>query len=148
MSEKDLVGRCGMFCGSCPMYRAGQDRDDAKIFELSFKTRCTMDLIRCKGCGTKDRFVLSRGCIFRKCANGRSLESCGLCAEFPCEALSGHYGDDMRGSGEAEKNARRVKEIGVGQWLAEADARWRCKGCGNKIALDMNACPVCKASQP
>jgi len=145
MSDRDLAGRCGMYCGSCPIYRASHEKDEKAAFELSFKTRCTLDQIKCEGCGTSDRFPLSKGCVFRKCAKSRNLESCGLCQDFPCDALAAFYSEDMRRQGEAEKNARRIKELGVDKWLEEADVRWRCKHCDSKISLDAKACRVCKA---
>jgi Protein of unknown function (DUF3795) len=145
MSDRDFAGRCGMYCGSCPIYRASHDKDEKTAFELSFKTRCTLDQIKCEGCGTSDRFPLSKGCVFRKCAKSRDLESCGLCQDFPCDALAAFYGEDMRRNGEAENNARRIKEVGVDKWLEEADARWRCKHCDSKISLDAKACRICKA---
>ena len=144
MPDNALVGRCGMYCGSCPIYRASHDKDEKKTFELSFSTRCTIDMIKCEGCGTSDRFALSKGCIFRKCANGRSLSSCGLCQEFPCDTLPGLYEDDMRSRGDAEKNARRIREAGIEKWLEEAEARWSCGRCRGKIALDMKICPGCE----
>jgi len=143
MPDRALAGKCGMYCGSCPIFRAACDADEKKIFELSFKTRCTIDLIKCEGCGTPDRFALSKGCTFRKCASGRGLDSCGQCPEFPCDTLLGLYEDDMRSKGEAEKNARRAAEIGVEKWLVEAEARWSCGRCGGKLALDTNTCRGC-----
>lgn len=145
MSDRALAGKCGMYCGSCPVHRASRDGDEKKIFELSFKTRCTIDMIKCEGCGTADRFALSKRCIFRRCALGRGLESCSMCNEFPCDSLQGLYEDDMRSKGEAEKNARRIREAGIDKWLEEAEARWQCKHCGSKLALDMKECPGCKS---
>ncbi len=146
MSDRALAGRCGMYCGCCPIYRAAHDRDEKRIFEISFRTRCTIDRIQCEGCGTPNRFALSTGCIFRKCAAGRDLESCGDCPDFPCDTLQGLYEDDMRSKGEAEANARRIAEVGIDAWLDEAEARWRCEHCGCTIALDMKACPKCKST--
>lgn len=144
MPEKALLGRCGTYCGSCPIHRAGLDGNEKKTFDIAFRTRCTLDMVRCGGCGTSDRFVLSKGCLFRKCAKGRGLESCGLCNDFPCDTLTGLYEDDNRAKGEAEKNARRIREVGVDLWLREADARWRCPHCGRPIAHDVKACSACK----
>jgi hypothetical protein len=145
MSDRTLVGRCGMYCGSCPIYRAPRDKDEKMIFDISFRTRCTIDMIKCDGCGTPDRFALSKNCIFRRCSKGRGIEHCSLCNEFPCETLLGLYEDDMRSMGEAEKNARRIKDTGIDKWLEEADSRWHCGQCGARIALDMGSCPGCKA---
>lgn len=145
MPDRALVGRCGMYCGSCPIYRAPRDKDEKKIFDISFRTRCTIDMIKCDGCGTADRFALSKSCIFRRCSSGRGLEHCSLCNEFPCDTLLGLYEDDMRSGGEARTNAEHIREVGVDKWMEEADARWRCKQCGAQIALDMKTCPACKA---
>lgn len=132
-----------MYCGSCPMYRASHDNDEKTKFDLAFKTRCTIDHIKCEGCGSSDRFCLSEGCVFRSCAIEKGLGSCGLCKDFPCDMLEKLYEDDMRGRGEARKNAERVREAGIEKWLDEAEARWRCKHCDSKISLDMKACRIC-----
>ncbi len=145
MSDGDLVGRCGLYCGSCPIYRASHDFDEKKVMELSFGTRCTVGQIKCEGCGSEDRFVLGGKCAFRKCAAEKGLGSCGLCPEFPCESLQGFWDSDRLVQGEAEKNARRIREVGVDRWLLEADARWRCRHCDSRIASDMKACRICKA---
>jgi len=141
----DLAGRCGLYCGSCPIYRATHDMDEKRLSELSSGTGCTVDQVRCEGCGNPDLFALSSGCAFRKCAADRGLVSCGLCQEFPCEPLAAFYATDPGMQGEAEKNARRIREAGIDKWLREADARWRCRHCDSKIALDMKACRICKA---
>ncbi len=143
MAEMSLAGRCGMYCGSCPLYRASHDFDDKKVSELSASTGCAVDRVRCEGCGSADRFVSS--CAVRKCAEGKGLESCALCPEFPCEALEGFWNKDRMLRGEAAKNARRIREVGTDKWLGEMDARWRCRHCDSKTAHDMKACRVCKA---
>ena len=127
------------------MYRARHDMDEKRVFELSCSTRCTVDQVKCEGCGSADRFVLGDRCAFRKCAEDKGLESCGLCPEFPCESLAGFYHKERLQQGEAEKNARRIREAGIDKWLDEAETRWRCKHCDSKIASDMKACRICKA---
>lgn len=145
MSDRKLVGRCGIYCGSCPIYRASHDNDEKTRFNLSFSTRCTLDQIKCEGCGTSDRFALSKGCIYRKCANGRGLESCGECKDFPCEALQYFYDDGVNKVKEAPENAKRIKEIGIDKWLEEMDDKWRCKHCDSKLPSDAKSCRICGA---
>lgn len=145
MSEKNLAGRCGMYCGGCPVYRASHDMDDKRAQELASDKNCPVERIKCEGCGSDGLFVLSGDCAIRKCAGGRGLGSCGLCPEFPCEALNEFLKADTRIRGEARKNLQRIREVGIDKWLREADARWRCRHCDSKTAYDMRACRICKA---
>lgn len=147
MSEdgRKLVGKCGIYCGSCPIYRAHHDGDEKTTFELAFSLRCTLDQIRCEGCGSADRFEISKGCIYRKCANGRGLEACAMCNEYPCESLSWFYEEGMGNQQEALDNSNRIRGAGLDLWLAEADARWRCRHCNSCIAVGMKSCHRCGA---
>lgn len=61
-AERELIGKCGFYCGSCPTYAAGA----------------------CAGCrsahGVGDCFTFD-------CVDRQGVAYCGLCAQFPCEAL-------------------------------------------------------------
>jgi hypothetical protein len=55
------VGKCGIFCGSCRLYV----------------------VTKCKGC--VDPFAQrATACKLYKCAEGKGLNSCGKCKDFPC----------------------------------------------------------------
>lgn len=64
--RKDLIGRCGIYCGACRLYI----------------------LKKCKGCLN----IYAREeakCPYYKCVENKGINSCGECQEFPCEK---HYG--------------------------------------------------------
>ena len=57
-----LIGKCGFFCKSCPTFANGD----------------------CLGC----RKAHKRGdCFTFDCVDERRVEYCGLCRDFPCDAL-------------------------------------------------------------
>jgi ribosomal protein L40E len=145
MSDGNLVSRCGIYCGSCPMYRASHDNDEKAKFDIAFSTRCTLDQVRCEGCGSADRFELSQGCTYRKCADDRGIVSCGECKEFPCASLQQLYDQDVEKWKGAPENAKRIKEVGVEKWLEEIEDKNRCKHCDSKLPLGAKSCRVCGA---
>lgn len=62
----EFIGKCGVFCGACRLYI----------------------LMKCKGCF--DLFAKKETkCSFYKCVEGKGIDSCGRCQEFPCLE---HYG--------------------------------------------------------
>jgi hypothetical protein len=60
-------------------------------------------------------------CSIRKCARGRGIELCPDCADYPCERLRALE----RGYPTLISDGRRMKEIGIVQWIAEQEERAR-----------------------
>ena len=60
--DQSLLGRCGFYCGACPTYAAGN----------------------CGGCL---REHAPGDCYTKDCVERRGLDFCGLCRDFPCEAI-------------------------------------------------------------
>ena len=49
MVNKNLVGRCGLYCGACSIYRAYKDDGEyLKLLVENFK--CLQEKVRCEGC--------------------------------------------------------------------------------------------------
>ena len=63
--ERELVGKCGIYCGACRLYILGV----------------------CKGCIEINRE--EQKCPYYKCVAARNINFCGECQEFPCKL---HYG--------------------------------------------------------
>ena len=62
MSEKELIGKCGFFCGSCPTYISG----------------------KCLGC----RSAHNKGdCFTFDCVDQKGITYCGQCGDFPCDEI-------------------------------------------------------------
>lgn len=141
--NKAWVGYCGIYCESCPVYRLYRDGSEAEKFQLAFETRCALDQLRCEGCRTSDRFVMSQFCMFRRCAKGRGLDACAFCADFPCETLTMFYDEGTPSQQAARENSLRIKEIGIDAWLGEAGKKWRCGKCGAPVAVGDAQCRAC-----
>jgi hypothetical protein len=53
MVEKNLVGGCGLYCGTCEVYRAYKD-SKALRRQLARKHNCSPDAVRCESCQAID----------------------------------------------------------------------------------------------
>ncbi len=93
------AGFCGDYCGKCPN------------FGLS-----------CDGCGPLSK----PECHFILCCLERHIPHCGLCEDFPCEALNAFVPDDRAGCppGYHIENLRARVEIGTEAWLEKQRERW------------------------
>ena len=60
--DASLLGKCGLYCGSCPTYLAGG----------------------CRGCAKEHA---PGDCYTHDCVLSRGLHFCGECGAFPCEAI-------------------------------------------------------------
>ncbi|MBQ7160414.1 MAG: DUF3795 domain-containing protein [Clostridia bacterium] len=67
--DKELLGKCGYYCGQCPSYLAD----------------------KCKGCIKEN---VGGECYAHDCAINKGLISCGHCEDFPCRTLQ----DDPKAS--------------------------------------------------
>jgi hypothetical protein len=141
--NKQLAGKCGVYCGSCPVYRSYKDKDEKALLSTAISTRCTLDLINCDGCGSEQRFVLSKRCAIRKCAIEKGVDACALCKEYPCDSISLFYDDGIISVKQPELNSARIKEIGLNRWLEEIDKGSRCKNCGRHLIIGSRECPEC-----
>jgi len=84
----DLSAPCGLFCGACPLYQAEQDPEFNK--KLAEKMKVTPEKARCAGCRPCSGKVtpIPGGCATFDCAQGRNVEFCHQCDEFPCHRLA------------------------------------------------------------
>jgi hypothetical protein len=47
--SKNLVGRCGLYCGFCLIYRAGKDSEKLRR-AVARRSKCKPEDVRCEGC--------------------------------------------------------------------------------------------------
>jgi hypothetical protein len=141
--EKRLCTYCGLYCGRCDIYagilsdHAGELQRlmkfyglDAKAFGENAESFANFEKVLDK---VKKRLTsvppcsegcnLYPGCEIRPCAQGRGVETCAFCSEFPCAKISAFM--EKFGTGEA---LRRQKEIGLQAWADEQAALVAAKG--------------------
>lgn len=134
MSQRNLIGCCGIYCGACFAYRSeipklAKRLANALNQEKFWKIAVPFDWvgsykdfrkwlgflarIRCSGCqaGGGNPF-----CEIRRCCQKRGYVSCAECEEMPCQKLEWMI---KRYKGWILKNLQRIKEVGYDAWLDE-----------------------------
>jgi hypothetical protein len=110
MDDTKLAGPCGVYCGGCEYLE-----------------------VRCSGCGGVEgkpfwtvEMETPVCLLYNCCVVEKKIEHCGLCDELPCQMFLSFH-DPALNPEEAEKSVRereqtlrRRREIGTGEWLAEA----------------------------
>jgi hypothetical protein len=125
----DSLGPCGVYCGACPS------------FEVS-----------CNGCGSENKNQKRKskwGCKIRVCCfEEKNFSFCYECEEFPCQVhrklSESHKGDERyQYRRELPSNLKRIKQIGIQEWLKEQKARWQCPRCSGTIKFYHYKCSDC-----
>lgn len=90
MSEiEDLVSPCGLHCGVCPMFRAGQEPDLAK--RIADNLKMDPEEVPCPGCRPakgRPTVMMGKTCDTYVCIQGHGHRFCSQCEEFPCLHLA------------------------------------------------------------
>ena len=93
---KKIIAYCGLDCAGCGAYLAMQNNDQAlrektaaewtKKFNFNF----TPEMINCTSCkGDGVQIGHCSQCGIRKCAVGKGVVNCGVCAEFKtCKTIN------------------------------------------------------------
>lgn len=111
---KEIVGVCGLFCGTCPSFADGI----------------------CGGCLSDNVSGECAECKhgFRECAKEHKVVRCNECVDFPCQRLHDfrdvHVVDGISHHEHILEYVARQREIGIEAWVKEQE--------------ESNACPVCK----
>jgi hypothetical protein len=150
MVNRNLVGRCGIYCGSCIIHRAYKDSEQLRK-RVAERENCKPEDVRCEGCQT----VLTNGwenkewgknCKIVNCLEDKGLEFCYECDIYPnCKefrALADHslkYGESLA------ENLEKIKAGEVEEWLEEEAEKWRCLKCGKPISRHLTECHWCGA---
>jgi len=141
MVSRNLVGRCGLYCGICEIYRAYRDSEELRR-QLAEKHDCSPQDVRCEGCQAIDVFGWSRekewgkNCKILRCLNRRELTYCYECPDYePCKKhadfakICSGLGMDLR------QNLNNIQETDATQWVTEQERKWRCPKCGQAIIV-------------
>jgi hypothetical protein len=145
MAKMDLVGRCGIYCGACPIYRGTRGDEEAKKFTKDvWKT--PSNRMTCDGCHKLGPEAHGVDCPRRKCMDAKNLEYCIECPEYPTGKCENFENMDryFRNRGESLRaNLERITSGEVGVWLAEEAKRNSCTACGVPVFWEEKSCPRC-----
>jgi hypothetical protein len=82
--NRNLIGRCGLYCGSCIIYRAYKDSKQLQR-KVAERQNCKPSDIRCEGCQTVLRdgwetdVSWGKNCSIIKCLDSKELHFCFEC---------------------------------------------------------------------
>ena len=99
MSEKKLIGVCGIVCSECGAYLATKKDDEAlrkktaKEWSKMFGAKVKPSDIVCVGCtATKGKhFHYCAECELRACGHKKKAKNCAHCNLYACEKLEGFF---------------------------------------------------------
>jgi len=134
--DGNLVGRCGLYCGACGIYRAYRDGGEYRQRLAAF-FKCPPEKVRCEGCQALTPECWGNDCEMVKCLNAKGLKFCYECPDYEkhtCqkyEKFSEEYlkDDDV----DLRANLARIKAGDVEEWLKESAEKFRCPYCGKPL---------------
>ena len=149
IDAKNIVGICGLYCGTCPYYLAPRTNDWAMIEKLSRDKGLAPEELRCDGCLSERVSSHCRDCRhgFRNCAAAHGVTWCFECAEFPCQLL-GKFKDVHIVQG-ISHHARVIQDLaymkakGVESWVRLQERTSRCPTCGKTAYWFDRVCSSC-----
>lgn len=124
MVDRNLVGRCGVYCGSCIIYRAYRDSEQLRR-RVAERQNCGLEDVQCQGCQTvlvdgweKDG-KWGKNCRIVRCLEAKGLDFCYQCDMYPnCKnfrELADHH--LLRYSENLTDNLKKIKAGEVEEWL-------------------------------
>jgi len=144
-ADFSLVGRCGLYCGACAIYRAQRD-DPERRTRLAKRFNCLEEEVCCEGCGALTETCWGSGCKLVLCLNERGYRYCYECPQYgadTCEKfarLAAGYRED---GVDLRANLAVIQDGRVGEWLEESARRYSCPECRNPLSLTAAVCPRC-----
>lgn len=151
MVNMNLVGRCGIYCGSCITYRAFKDSEKLRE-SIARDNECSPEDVKCGGCQTLslDGWNMDqewgRHCKIVKCLEDKGWDFCYECDIYPeCEKFQKlaktylEHGEDLM------NNLDRIKAGEEEEWLKEEEANWRCSKCSSPTSIHLEECHICGA---
>lgn len=143
--DKRLIGRCGLYCGACSIYRG--ERDDAELRQKIAKSvNCSEEQVRCNGCGDLSSTCRGYGCKIVVCLRAKGLNYCYDCSEYEKKICTKHgklaqsyleIGVDLR------ENLKKIANGLAEEWLKESEARFKCSHCGQPLSAWKETCHKC-----
>jgi len=147
MDNKNLIGRCGLYCGACCIYRAERDGQEYKK-RLALRFDCPEEKVRCNGCGALTPECWGFDCKFVKCLKEKGYEFCFECPEYEqrtCEMFEEFSKNYLEEDGvDLRENLAMIKEGKMDEWLKLSERLYTCKFCGKPVAAGAEKCHHCK----
>ena len=147
MVDKELVGRCGLYCGSCIFYRAERDSEELRE-EVAERNDCSVEEVSCQGCqsvledGWNGDEMWGQNCDIVRCLESKGLDTCYEC-ETGCEDFEEWYEELLSYGEDLKENLERIGSREVVKWLKDEEEKWSCSNCGGPLIINLDCCHHC-----
>ena len=148
-SKNQLIGICGLYCGTCPRYLAYQDQDLNELQKMAVSDKVPVEDIRCDGCLSDNVYPTCRDCRhgFRRCSEEKKVTWCFQCRDFPCRRLEDfskiHVVNGIWHHKKVVENLQFMKDHGTEEWKKQQDKEAACPNCGKILYWHSLKCPRC-----
>lgn len=105
-TEEWDISVCGLNCVKCKKYQSNE----------------------CGKCRGRLETHNSPNCVFLPCAREKGHQYCFECDEFPCKNLEDFASDGFGHHKQTVENMKKMKEIGIKNWIAEQERCMYCPG--------------------
>lgn len=147
--QREIIGICGLYCGSCPNYLAPRLGDHETLDILARERGISPPALACDGCLSKNVAGECRECKhgFRTCARDHDVTWCLECTDFPCPRLeSFRHMHKKNGVSHHDKVIEDLSFIctrGARAWLERKAVEFSCPDCGRSLYWYDLSCPAC-----
>ncbi len=153
-----LAAACGTYCGACPAYLAKHsEKEQIKLRQQKSGTVKAqkgippsnwMDGLLCDGCLSGGKLAgHCQMCNIRLHAlKNQDNARCSDCEELPCYRINNliNMGRYLHRD-EYLPNLKKIREMGVEEWIKYEEERWRCPQCGIPVSWYDTECVGCGA---
>ncbi len=128
------ISICGLNCAKCDIYAAGHGNERLRdeIIDWFKKERNEIvkpEQVRCEGCRGSIEMHWSLDCRMLSCARSKGVNYCFECDDFSCEILNAFASDGVSHHRRTVENLKRMKEMGIEEWIAEQERKGKCTFC-------------------
>lgn len=140
----NLVGRCGLYCGACTIYRAERDSPEMRQ-QLAEHFECEPEEVHCNGCHDLTPECWGYNCKFVVCLREKGYEFCSECPEYEnqsCEEFEKFSQGYQKEGVDLRENLAMIKS-NVNQWLTYSQELYTCTTCGGPLIAGSDTCHHC-----
>jgi len=132
------VGRCGLYCGACVIYRAYKDGGDY-LRRVAEHFKIPPEKVRCEGCQVLTPSCWGYDCKIVQCLNAKGLDYCFECPEYEAESCEkfeklakAYLKED---NVDLRANLSVIKAGKVEEWLKKSEELFKCPFCGKPLSV-------------
>lgn len=135
-----LIGRCGLYCGACDIYRSYTDQQNEKLKKMAKYFKCQVDRVRCHGCQNASNEDWGYDCKIVQCLERNSYRYCYECSLTDrCDLFQKL---NQRYNNIPVDNLRRLQKVGEEKFIREQKRLWTCQ-CGTPFEYGADTCRAC-----